>query len=451
MLIRSAILVALFAVGLNRCLGAADQAAELQETARAFVAHMAAGEFDQATLSFDEAMTRAMPAAKLKDAWDNVISVYGPFQRSTETKSQQVKQFEAVFVTCDFQQGRLDAKVVFSADHKITGLFFVPCGTYKPPAYIDSAKFEERELQIGTGIWSLPGTLSLPKQAGSVAALILVHGSGPQDRDETIGPNKPFRDLAQGLASRGIAVLRYEKRTRQHPTLTGLVASSITVKEETIDDVLAAVEALGTVPEIDPQRIFVLGHSLGGTVLPRIAKANHAVAGFISLAGSTRPLEDVVLEQFRYVLSLDDKLTEDEQQKIKEIEQQVAKVKSPTLSERTPGNELPLGIPAKYWLDLRENAPAAVAQGLSKPMLILQGERDYQVTMEDYAGWKKALAARKNVEFITYPALNHLFIAGDGKSTPAEYFIPGNVAQVVVDDIANWIARQPPSPEGKHP
>ncbi len=75
-------------------------------------------------------------------------------------------------------------------------------------------------------------------------------------------------------------------------------------------------------------------------------------------------------------------------------------------------------------------------------MLFLQGERDYQVTMEDLAGWKKALGSRKDVEFISYPKLNHLFIEGKDNSTPAEYSAPGNVAKVVVDDIAKWIDSQ---------
>ena len=135
--------------------------------------------------------------------------------------------------------------------------------------------------------------------------MILVHGSGPHDRDETIGPNKPFRDLAHGLASQGIAVLRYEKRTKEHPVRMAMSVNTITVKEETIDDAVAAFEALKSQEKIDPKRIFVLGHSLGGTLLPRIGKAKDGIAGFISLAGSTRPMEDLVLEQTRYILSLE--------------------------------------------------------------------------------------------------------------------------------------------------
>ncbi len=221
-----------------------------------------------------------------------------------------------------------------------------------------------------------------------------------------------------------------------------LSLNSLTVKEETIDDAVAAVEALKSQDKIDPKRIFVLGHSLGGMLIPRIGKASPKIAGFISLAGSTRPLEDLVLEQTRYILSLDGTASQEAQKKLKEIEQQVAQVKSLKLSEDTSKGELPLGGPPKYWLDLRGYDPAETAKSLSKPMLILQGERDNQVTMADFANWKKTLGSRKDVTLISYPGLNHLFVEGKGKSTPAEYSAPGNVAKVVVDDIVKWIERE---------
>jgi dienelactone hydrolase len=342
-------------------------------------------------------------------------------------------------VTCEFQNGPLDVKVVFNSEVKITGLFFTPSGKYKRPPYVDVSKFDEEAVSVGKGLLQLDGMLSLPKGDGPFPAIVLVHGSGPNDRDESIGPNKPFRDLAQGLASRGIAVLRYEKRTKQHQVLMAMVASSITVKEETIDDAVSAVETLAGHDKIDPKRVFLLGHSLGGMLIPRIGKASSSIAGFVVLAGSTRPLEDLVLEQTRYIASLAGTLSDEEQKKVRELEQQVARVKSSDLSESTPNSELPFGAPAKYWLDLRGYEPATEALALQKPMLILQGERDYQVTMEDFANWKKSLGSRKDVALHSYPGLNHLFMEGQGKSRPEEYAKPGNVAVGVIDDIAKWI------------
>ena len=318
----------------SQSIASAEEASKHVEMAKTFVTQMAEGQFDKAVEPFDQTMSQALPAEKLKPVWDGLIKENGAFQRTAETRTEKYLQYDMVFVTCEFQHGILDAKVVFASGNKITGLFFLPAGKYKPPSYADFSKFEEKEIQIGKGIWSLPGTLSLPKGDGPFPAVILVHGSGPLDRDETIGPNKPFRDLAHGLASRGIAVLRYEKRTKEHQIMMAMMVSNITVREETVDDVVSAFEALASQDKIDPKRIIVLGHSLGGMLIPRIAQAQDKISGFISLAGSTMPLEDLVLEQTRYIMSQDGNLNEEAKKIIWEIERQVAVIKSPDLSEK---------------------------------------------------------------------------------------------------------------------
>jgi hypothetical protein len=268
---------------------------------------------------------------------------------------------------------------------------------------------------------------------------VLVHGSGPNDRDETVGANKPFRDLAWGLASKGVAVLRYEKRTKEHAdTYKTKGHGELTVKEETVDDAVSAAAQLRATEGIDPKRVYVLGHSLGGMVTPRIAKADPQIAGLIILAGATRPLEDMIIEQTRYLMSLKGTPSADEAAKLAELESAVAKIKKLTSADVASPAAI-LGAPPSYWLDLRQYDPPTVAQGLKLPMLILQGERDYQVTAVDFDRWKSALGGRPAVTFKLYPTLNHLLIAGDGKSTPAEYEKAGHVAEAVVADIAEWI------------
>jgi dienelactone hydrolase len=410
--------------------------------AKTLVSQLAAGEFEQATEPFDATMRKVLSASKLKTVWEGTTALYGKFEKTGQTRVEAAAPYQIVFVTMQFSRGRLDAKVVFDKEDKVAGLFFVPSGKYEPPSYVKPDRFHESEIQIGKGFFPLTGTLSIPTGDGPFPAVVLVHGSGPHDRDETIGPNKPFRDLAQGLASRGIAVLRYEKRTKQHALTMSLLGGKLTVKEETVGDAAAAVDALADRKEVDPKRIFVLGHSLGGMLIPRIAAASDKIAGFISLAGSTRPMEDLILEQSRYILSLDGELNDEARKQLAQIEQQVAKVKSDELNDSTPASELPLGVPAKYWLDLRGYDPAEEAKKVTQPMLILQGERDYQVTLVDFARWREALDNRDNVKLISYPDLNHLFMFGKGKSVPAEYFEPGHVAEVVIDDIAKWVSAQ---------
>jgi fermentation-respiration switch protein FrsA (DUF1100 family) len=156
------------------------------------------------------------------------------------------------------------------------------------------------------------------------------------------------------------------------------------------------------------------------------------------MAANTRPLEDVILDQVTYILSLQAPSAAGRQE-LEKLKKQVAKVKDPRLAADTPAEELPLGLPAPYWLALRGYDPAVTAARLSAPLLVLQGERDYQVTMADFAGWQKALEGRPGVQLKSYPKLNHLFMEGEGKAKPAEYDRAGNVAAEVIDDVAAWI------------
>jgi len=410
--------------------------------AKKLVNQLAKGDFTGATESFDETMKTRLPAEKLTQAWNSLITKVGGYKRQLGERTERMLQYEVVFVTCRFEKTVLDVKVVFNDAKQITGLWFVPTKApvrYKPPNYVRRDLFREQQTAVGSGDWALPGTLTLPAGKGPFAAVVLVHGSGPHDRDETLGPNKPFRDLAWGLACRGIAVLRYEKRTKAHAAKTAAIITKLTVKEETIDDALAAVHTLRNTNKIDTKRIFVLGHSLGGMLAPRIGRRDPHVAGLIVMGGPTRPLEDVILEQITDMASADGKISAAEQEQLDKLKRQVASVKDPKLSQATPASDLPLSLPARYWLDLRSYDLKKTVDALAQPMLILQGGRDSAATMVDFQGWKKILSGRENAEFKIYPKLNHLFITGEGKSTPAEYRKPGHVAEAVILDIARWI------------
>lgn len=409
--------------------------------ADAFVVSLEKEDFEDAVVGFDATMKQALPAPKLAATWRALLARTGLLKRRLGSRTQKIGPFTAVFVTCQFEKTTLDVKVVFNAAKQITGLWFVPtkpAAEYEPPTYVDLEAFREKEVQLGKPPWILPGTLSLPEGESPFPAVVLVHGSGPNDRDETIGPNKPFRDLAWGLASHGIAVLRYEKRTKVHAARLAALAPTFTVKEEVIDDVIAATSLLRRTEAIDARRIFVLGHSLGGMLIPRIAARDPEIAGLIVLAGATRRLEDAFLEQMIYVLSLDG-LSDDDDATLSRIRDQVARVKALQPGDSVEASLLPLGIPAAYWLDLAECDPPRAAKALTQPMLILQGARDYQVTLAEFETWKTALSERPNVAFKLYPNLNHLFIAGKGKCTPQEYANPGNVEKTVIRDLAGWI------------
>jgi uncharacterized protein len=423
----------------------ADLTARAQTLAEQFLQ----GDYVAVVAQFDATMKSVFPAEKAKEAREALEAQVGEFRQFVGTRAEKYEQagqvYDIVYVTIEFAKATIDFKVVYDQAGQVAGLFFqpaqaTPTGEWAPPSYADTASFREQDVTVGSGDWALPGTLTLPAGSGPFPALVLVHGSGPNDRDETIGPNKPFKDLAWGLASRGIAVLRYEKRTRQHAAkFTEEVLAKLTAREETTDDALAAVALLRQTPGIDPARVYVLGHSLGGYLLPRIGAADPAIAGLVVLAGPTRPLEDVTLEQFTYLYGLDGAVTADEQASLDELAQQVARVKDPSLTAAARREGLPLGIPASFWLDVRSYNPAELAGELGQPMLVLQGARDYQVTAADFEGWQASLSSHPDVQLTLYPDLNHVFMAGEGKGTPAEYGVAGYVAEEVVQEIASWI------------
>jgi len=412
-----------------------------EAVAQAMVDNLIAEDYEAAIADFDETMASLMPVSVTQQTWESILAQVGAYQDQLAIQSQEVEEYTVVVITLQFERAVIDVQVSVNGSGKIGGLYFrpgqAPQPDWEPPAYADPSAFTERDITLNAGTdWELPGTLTLPNGDGPFPAVALVHGSGPNDRDESIGPNKVFRDLAWGLASNGIAALRYDKHTRIHgQAMAG--QPELTVQEETIDDALAAAALLRDTDGIDPQRVFVLGHSLGGYLAPRIAAQTDSLAGLILLAGNTRPLEVLTLEQVDYLLSLDGELSEDEQAQLEALAAEVEQLQ--TLDDTVDPSTTVLDIPAAYWLDLRGYDPVAVAQTLDIPMLILQGERDYQVTMVDFQGWQDGLAGHENVTFNSYPDLNHLFISGEGPSAPAEYEQPGHVAGAVLGDITSWI------------
>lgn len=419
--------------------------------AREFLTAMEKGDFNLAVRDFDATMLKVSGPDKLEPMWTRQLPAQlGAFKKKAAARRDQFQGYEIVLVTCEFEKATLDARIVFDKDGKIAGFGFVPAAPpakYEPPDYADPSKFTETDVTVGSGEWALPGTLTLPKGPGPFPAVLLVHGSGPNDRDETLGPNRPFKDLAWGLATRGIAVLRYEKRSQVYGKrilADPKLEATMTVKDETIDDALTAATLLKKTSGIDPKRVFILGHSLGGYLMPRIALAANSlgIAGFISMAGLTRPLDDTILRQMTYLYALAGaNISEEDKKKLDEIKTSVAKIKALTDADKGSTTKLIGAMPA-YWLDLRGYDPAEMAKSVARPMLFLQGGRDYQVQTVDLENWKRALAGRTDVEFHLYPKLNHLFYEGEGLLTPLEYVQKhGSVAPYVVYDIAAFIAK----------
>lgn len=398
---------------------------------------MDAGRYAEVESLFEPEMARAVPAARLQAVWESLPAQAGEARGRGEPQAGADGKVATVQVPLRYARAELVAKFAIDEAGRIVGFLVqpaAPAASAAPPLPAD-APFVERAMAVGTGERALPGTLAMPRGDGPFPAVVLVHGSGPQDRDETIGPNRPFLDIARGLAAQGIAVLRYDKRSRARPQ--DFAGRDYTIDDETTDDAVAAVAALRATAGIDPGRVFVLGHSQGGMLAPRIAARSGNVAGLVLLAAPARPLLDIVIEQNQRIAVLDDGKTSDtESAAIEQLRAQVAAARNDAAAKP---EALPLGMPGSYWRSTDAVDPVAEAREADVPMLVLQGARDIQVVDADWQRWKGGFHGNDQATFRLYERLNHLGIAGEGEGSLAEYGTPGQVDAQLVADVAAWI------------
>ena len=302
----------------------------------------------------------------------------------------------------------------------------------------------ERAITV-PGPVPLPGTLTVPPGKGPFPALIIVHGSGGGDRDLTLGTApplseiKPYRDLAWGLAQRGVVVLRYDKRTRVQPMW--YANKAFTVREETVEDAVSALALLRQQPEVAAGRTFMIGHSLGGMLAPRIARADGKLAGVILLAGATRAqVVEQVERQLAYIQSVSGPDSGTVKAQRVQLAPLLERIKALTPAD-SASTQILLGAPASYYLDLARYDPALAMREVNLPLLVLQGMRDYQVTPDQLDDWLKTLGDRSDLTVKRYEKLNHLFLAGEGPPSPADYARPGHVELQVISGIADWIGK----------
>lgn len=344
-----------------------------------------AGDFDAVVADLAPDAAAAIDAAALEAAWTALPQQLGEATGREAPALARRDEYRVVTVPLRYARGTVDAVFALDAQDRIAGLRLVPRPAAPAPAALPPGA-SERALSVGA--FALPGTLTLPAPAladtpagaGPVPAVVLVHGSGPQDRDQTIGPNAPLRDIAYGLAARGVAVLRYDKRSLAHPQ--AFQGEDWTVDDEATDDAVAAVAALRAQPGIDPARVFVFGHSLGGLLGPRIAQRADA-AGAILFAAPSRRLLDVLLEQVQRAPTLGGLPPRAPPDGIETLRKGIARLRA---GEATAAGERVLGLPDAYWRSVDGIDPAAQARALGLPLLVLHGGRDIQVAEADWQG-----------------------------------------------------------------
>lgn len=358
----------------------------------------------------------------------------GEISTAYEGKTAGMKSFR---VPCRFALAERDIVLIPDDEGAIDGLVI---DLYTGPEQAKSAETRNyTELQLALPVeelnGELPGTLTIPEGEGPFPAVVLVHGSGPSDRDESIGMLKPFRDIAEDLAGKGIAVYRFEKRTLVYG---GIMAAdrSATLMDESVVDAARAVQMLAGQEKIDPERIFVLGHSLGGTAIPAIdlelkSKPVHA-RGYILMAPGARRLDEIIRDQYDFLAALMPEAESEREAVFADLD----RLENPDALKE---EDVIAGAYAEYWKWLIGYDAVSLAADIDVPCLLLQGEEDYQVTMEDYQLFRNATEGMDNWIFKSYPGLVHTFTEGKKAEGPAAYTRNGHVSGNVTADIAEFI------------
>ena len=412
---------------------------DIDARAGTLVSRLAAGEYDAAAELF--APDVGVTAAVLESAWAGAARQLGALVSIEGTETATVSGFDAVVVTARFSQGRQGVRVVFNENGEAVGLQFVPADQpagWSPPGYVDTDAIATTAVSVDSDACPLPGSVTVPAEAAGtdgsdVPSLVLLGGSGPTDMDGTLGPNRPYRDIAWGTASVGGAVsLRYDKRT----AACQVDPASLTIDDEYTADAVSAVRTLRAADGADPNRTAIVGHSLGGALAPRVATRLDGVAGVVLLAPLGRPLQEAIVAQTRYLAELDGEVTDAEQKRIDAVSAAADRV----TALNVPDGETLLGGSRAYWRSLQQYDPIGTARQLDVPVLVLFGGRDYQVTEVDTAAWRDGLSAKSDATVRTYDSLNHLFMPGEGRSSPSEYATLDHVDETVIRDIGNWLA-----------
>ena len=377
--------------------------------------------------------------------WEEIRAQYGELKNTEILEVFYYCYAGAAIVNYEFEDVTMTAEMFFTSNYQLVYLDFYKSAISDEAEYALPQGLVEETMVIGEGTdFVLEGTLTYPEGGENLPAVVLVHGIGSNDRDQTALATKMFRDLANGLAQQGIAVLRYDKRGYSYPesyTITDL--DTLTIDFQTIEDAVLATEVLRSASCVDPEQVYMIGHDLGGYVAPRIDLAAD-FAGYAIIAAPSRTWAESAYDQtLRYGL---DGIEEENIQYIEPmLKAEMETIQKIDELKEKDYTSVVLNQYAYFWVDLMQYDYTQMVADANKPVMVIQGDADYQTQAEvEYAGWETLLAGKSNVALKLYEGLNHMMMEPEGPfvNVSKQYMRPLHVAEEVITDLGQWILTQ---------
>ena len=420
--------------------------ANSQQHVNNFLSHLVEKNYAQAYALFEPNIASQLSEDNFIKTWEMALASLGNLKQYNYRCTETYQQSRIYYYDVIFDANRHHMKVISNDKNQILGFYLtpgVPCSSdnkYSLPKYSKPETYRTIDTVLKWNKLAIKSEIIIPRDNFSRIICILLAGSGPQDMDSSIGSNKPLKDLAVGLASKGIASIRFDKREAN----LKLDRNKVTIDQEYTNNILAIMNYLKNDKAFYGYKIFLVGHSLGGMIAPKIAKQNKDIKGVVLMGANFRPLEDLLLEQIKHLLSNDSNTSEAEKRNyLNDIERKINYLRD-SLDLNSDIKKLPLDTPASYWLSIKKYNldDSKNRKGIKKPMLVLWGEKDQQVKEKDFNLFKKYFQKRKN-KFITYPKLNHIFIESENDTVfKGAYSDFKNIPEYVIKDIEIWLKKQ---------